>query len=631
MPTPLKRNPDPVLEASHEHRHEHLHHGAHSDNVDIVYAHDDHIERPVSPLDEASAQRRSFVEEHTYPVDMKHNDSADLEKGMHITSSNELSVREADMSSKKSKWKLRTLFIKYRLYVHIFVWAFFTAWWISIVAQDKWRHEWLVPTLIYICIFIRMVTFHVKASYVLYFPRIIWNWYLENIHTRIPEVLRLPLGGLITVAVILIGTFCTPATPQSTHADRAISFFGCVVAIFGLFITSRNWRIIKWQTVIVGMLLQYLIALFVLRTKAGYDIFNFISTMARYLLGFAEEGVAFVTNEETASLSMFFFSVLPAIMFFIAFVQMLYYWGFIQWIVVKFAYAFFWAMKVSGAEAVVAAASPFIGQGESAILIRPFIPHLTRAEIHQIMCSGFATIAGSVLVAYIGMGINPQALISSCVMSIPASLATSKLRYPETEETLTAGRIVVPDDEEDQAVNAFHAFSNGAWMGLKIAGAIIANMVCIIAIVALIDALLGYFGHFWNINNPPLSLAMILGYILYPVAFLLGAPFDELYPIAKLLATKFIQNEFVAYAQLMTMELSPRGTLLATYALCGFANLGSVGNQIGVLSQIAPDRSGDIATVAFSALITGYISTLTSAAVAGMTMADVSHFSASAS
>jgi concentrative nucleoside transporter, CNT family len=133
------------------------------------------------------------------------------------------------------------------------------------------------------------------------------------------------------------------------------------------------------------------------------------------------------------------------------------------------------------------------GQGESAMLIRPFVPHLTMAEIHQIMTSGFATIAGSVLVAYIGLGLNPQALVSSCVMSIPASLAVSKLRYPETEETLTAGRVVVPDDDEHRAANALHAFANGAWLGLKIAGMIVSTLLCIIALVALINGILSKF------------------------------------------------------------------------------------------------------------------------------------------
>ena len=193
------------------------------------------------------------------------------------------------------------------------------------------------------------------------------------------------------------------------------------------------------------------------------DIFAFISELARDLLGFADQGTSFLTASTVPRLGWFLVGVLPAVLFFVALVQLLYYLGVVQWFIGKFAVFFFWSMRVSGVEAVVAAASPFIGQGESAILIKPFVPHSTEAELHQIMCSGFATISGSVLVAYIALGVNGQALVSSCIMSIPASLAISKLRFPESEETLTSGRVVIPDDDEHRAANSLHAFANGAW------------------------------------------------------------------------------------------------------------------------------------------------------------------------
>lgn len=271
------------------------------------------------------------------------------------------------------------------------------------------------------------------------------------------------------------------------------------------------------------------------------DIFNFISGLARDLLGFANQGTTFLTSAEVPKLGWFLVGVLPAIIFFVALVQILFYWGVLQWFIGKFAVFFFWSMRVSGAEAVVAAASPFIGQGESAMLIKPFIAHLTQAELHQIMCSGYATIAGSVLVAYISLGINPQALISSCVMSIPASLAISKLRYPETEETLTAGRVVVPDDDEHRAANSLHAFANGAWLGLKIAGMILATLLCIIALLGLANGLLTWWGHYLNINDPPLTVELIVGYICYPIAFLLGVPRNgDLLKVSQLIGTKLI-------------------------------------------------------------------------------------------
>lgn len=250
----------------------------------------------------------------------------------------------------------------------------------------------------------------------------------------------------------------SPESEDNTRANRAVSLFGLAVFIFVLWATSRNRKAIQWHTVIVGQLVQFIVALFVLRTKAGYDIFSFVSNLCEDLLGFANDGVAFLTATSVTKLGWFFTGVVPPIIFFVSFVQLLYYWGILQWCIVKFAVFFFWSMRVSGAEAVVAAASPFIGQGESAMLIKPFVSHLTQAELHQIMTSGFATIAGSVLVAYISLGVNGQALVSSCVMSIPASLAVSKLRYPEEEETLTAGRVVVPDDDEHRAGKSHPSF-----------------------------------------------------------------------------------------------------------------------------------------------------------------------------
>jgi len=405
------------------------------------------------------------------------------------------------------------------------------------------RHDknWVIPFLLWLCVTIRIVTFYVPARQVMVPMRFVWKNTAVRIVKAVPEKWRIPGAAMVVVATYLVGSFVSEETQQNTRADRAISCLGLLVFIFVLWATSRNRAAIKWHTVIVGMLMQFVIALFVLRTQVGYDIFDFISTLARSLLGFAKDGVAFLTNAETANLGYFFFSVLPAVVFFIALVQLLYYYHVLHWFVGKFASFFFWSMKVSGAEAVVAAASPFIGQGESAMLIKPFVPHLTMAELHQVMCSGFATIAGSVLVAYLAMGINPQALISSCVMSIPASLAVSKLRYPETEESLTAGHVSVPHDDADEAENGLHAFANGTWLGLKIAAMIMGTQMCIIAFIALIDALLSWWGYYLNISDG-LTLEMILGYLLYPVSFLLGVSRsgDDIYRVAQLIGLKLI-------------------------------------------------------------------------------------------
>lgn len=288
--------------------------------------------------------------------------------------------------------------------------------------------------------------------------------------------------------------------------------------------------------------MQYIIALFVLRTKVGFDIFNFISLLARELLGFAGDGVVFLTGESVLELGWFLTNVIPAIIFFVAFVQMMYYWGVVQWFIGKFAVFFFWSMRVSGAEAVVAAATPFIGQGESAMLIKPFVPYLTKAEIHQVMACGFATIAGSVLIAYINLGLNPQVLVSSCIMSIPASLALSHLRYPEEEETLTAGKIVVPKDDVTESANVLEALAKGAWLGIKIGGMIIATLLVIIALLNLVSGLLTWWGRYLNLTGDyDLTVELIVGYLCYPIAFLLGVPRGpDLIKVARLIGLKIV-------------------------------------------------------------------------------------------
>ncbi|KAJ0425132.1 Na+ dependent nucleoside transporter C-terminus-domain-containing protein [Aspergillus carlsbadensis] len=511
-------------------------------------------------------------------------------------------------------------------------WLLFTGWWIAGLILHRYDLGWLIPFLLYLAISLRVFFVYVPIRIFWRPVQYVWGITALKFVAMIPEAWRIPGGALVTIGTIVVGSFASEEAPGNTREDRAVSLFGLVVCIFLLWLTSRNRRKIVWHTVIVGMLVQFIVALFVLRTTAGYDIFDFISMLARELLGFAQKGVDFLTTENfIATHGYFLVSVIPAIIFFVSLVQLLYYSGVLQWAIRKMAVFFFWSMRVSGAEAVVAAASPFIGQGESAMLIKPFIAHLTMAEIHQVMCSGFATIAGSVLVSYLQMGVNPQALISSCVMSIPASLAVSKLRWPEEEETLTAGRVIIPEDTDEKPSNILDAFAKGAWLGIKIAGMIAATLLCIISLIGLIDGLLTWWGRYLNINDPTLTLDLILGYICYPIAFLLGVSRNgDLLKVGQLIGLKLVANEFVAYSALQTDsqydDLSTRSRLIATYALCGFANIGSLGNQIGVLAQLAPSRSGDVSRVAVSAMITGAISTFTSATIAGMLIQNEQQF-----
>lgn len=587
----------------------------------------------------------------TYQQDVS-SDSIDLESGTkklqnesalqsHEYTTN---IDETSSSNTASKLtyiqKLKIRFPYYRLAIDIFIGCFFTAWWLSIVIQPKHRHQWLIPTVIWGMIMVRLITWHIKIlPWLLNKVKIVWDFFTGYVYKVLSKKYqRLITGAVITVGVILLGTFVPSETEYSKRKDRAISFFGCIVAIFLLFVTSKAPSKINWNAVIGGMLMQFIIALFVLRTKCGYDVFNFISTLARELLGFAKDGVAFLTNKDVSQLGMFFFTVLPSVAFFVAFIHIWYYFGVIQWAIRKFAYFFFWTLRVSGAEAITAAASPFIGIGESAILIKDLMPYLTKAELHQIMTSGFSTISGAVLVGYIGLGLNPQALVSSCVMSIPASLAVSKLRYPELENPISSGTVMIPKVEDSEAArekskdepqNVLQAFSNGATLGLRIAGTMMIQCMCIIGLVALCNGILTWFGNYWNIDH--LTLELMLSYIFYPIGFLLGTPRNEILLVSKLIAYKFIQNEYVAYNLLTNEapynEMSKRGTLIATYACCEFANLGSLGITLGVLNTLTNNsRAKDISSSIISALFCGAIATMLSAAIAGMVMHDLNTF-----
>ncbi|EEY22861.1 sodium/nucleoside cotransporter [Verticillium alfalfae VaMs.102] len=619
-PDHLRRNSDPALEPVNQHQHAHLHHATGVAEDNIVYA------KGTGPQ---TIPPQSHLHHHD---DTRASSEHDIEKAKlggqsppEYANGEKVGViaHDDERSSEHQPSKSRTFYRRYRPFFHLFIFLLFTGWWIAGLVLHRDDMNWRIPFLVWLAISMRLFFFYVRSSYLS--RPVIWAWSQSavRVYDALPPKARTPAGAAVTIAAMIVGSMASEEFADNNRENRAVSLFGLAFTIFALWGTSRNRKMINWRPVIGGMLAQFIIALFVLRTGAGYDIFKFIADRAGDLLGFAAKGVIFLTNDKVYELGYFIINVLPPIIFFVAIVQVLYYIGFLQWFIGKVATFIFWALQVSGAEAVVAAATPFIGQGESALLVRPFVPHMTNAELHQILTCGFATISGSVLVAYIGLGLNAQAMVSSCVMSIPASLAISKLRYPEVEETLTAGKVVVPDDEEHAASNAIHAFANGAWLGIKIAGSIMASLLCILAFVGLVDGLLTWWGRFLNINSPPLTLNLIAGYLFYPLAFLLGVPRNsDLLNVSRLIAEKVIINEYSAFLMLKNEapynQMSPRSILISTYALCGFGNIGSLGIQIGILSQLAPSRAGDVAKLAVSALACGVISTLTSAAVAGL-------------
>jgi CNT family concentrative nucleoside transporter len=516
------------------------------------------------------------------------------------------------------------LYPKLRPYILTALALLILGWWISATVLKATRHRWIVQT-IFAWAFILIIAFRYIPNSVVARPvSVVWMASVQQPWYKLPYRTRLAIGWLLLLGIVFGSAFGFPLQTGTTFGDRAINVLGLLVFQLGFYITSTNRAQIPWPTVIVGLFLQQVIALFVLKTGAGFSIFKWIATLAANFLDQALAGAVFFFDQETVSKGWFFVNTLASIIFFVAFIQMMYYIGVMQWILKHFAWFFFKIMNVSGAEAVVAAASPWIGQGESACLVRPYVDLMTESELHLTMTSGFSTIAGSVLAAYINLGVPATNLVTSSVMSIPASMAISKIRVPETEEPVTRGHVTIDRglDDANAPANALHAFSQGAVFGLVVAGQILTNVLTVLSLVAAINGLLTWIGLGFGIHR--LTLQLILRYIFYPVTFFIGVPRGEILAVSEFFATKLIVNEFAAYSALQNLmkngpnPLSPRAYTICSYGLCGFANLGSLGIQIGVLSALAPSRRKVIARIAVSAMICGFLSTLQTAGIVGM-------------
>ncbi|KAK0476601.1 Na+ dependent nucleoside transporter C-terminus-domain-containing protein [Armillaria novae-zelandiae] len=530
---------------------------------------------------------------------------------------------EAVMSTDKEEDETPTFYQRFRPFILGAVAMVILGWWISSIVLKATRHRWIVQTL-FAWFFILVIAFRFIPNRVVSDPvSSVWMPCVQEPWYKLDRKLRLAIGWLCLLGIVFGSAFGFKLENGSNYGDRAISVLGLFIFQCGFVISSKSRSTIPWPTVIVGLFIQQAIALFVLKSGAGFSIFNWIATLAADFLSQSKAGATFFFDVETVAKSWFFVNTLAAIIFFVAFVQMMYYLGVMQWILKNFAWFFFKLMDVSGAEAVVAASSPWIGQGESACLVRPYVDLMTDSELHLTMTSGFSTIAGSVMTAYISLGVPPENLVTSSVMSIPASIAISKIRMPESEEPVTRGNIVIDRGEKKEQApsNALHAFSQGAVFGLIVAGQILTNVLTVLSLVSAINGLLTWIGHGFGIHQ--LTLQLIIGYIFYPVTFFLGVPRSEILTVSRLLATKLVANEFSAYLELKALmasdaALSQRGYTIASYALCGFANLGSLGIQIGVLGALAPSKGKVIARIAVSAMICGFLSTLQTAGIAGM-------------
>jgi CNT family concentrative nucleoside transporter len=358
----------------------------------------------------------------------------------------------------------------------------------------------------------------------------------------------------------------------------------------------------------------------------------------RNMLGYADQGAEFVfriTGQKDdpalppyySLLHTFAFRVLPTIIFFSSFMSVLYYFGVMQWVVRVMAVAMQRTLGTSGAESLSTAANVFVGQTEAPLVIKPYIATLTRSELNAVMVGGFATISGGVLAAFVGMGIDAGHLITASVISAPATLLIAKIMEPETERSVTLGHVTVPI--ERVGVNAVEAAALGAADGMKLAINVAAMLIAFLALLAMVNGLLGWigmqFGYTTSKGLPVWKLETALGYLFAPLAWAMGIEWKDCLPAGQLLGLKMAANEFIAYDELgkwmkpgSAVQISARSQQLLTYALCGFANFGSIGIQIGGIGGMAPQRTSDLAQLGLRAMLGGTLATCMTACVAGV-------------
>ncbi len=405
---------------------------------------------------------------------------------------------------------------------------------------------------------------------------------------------------------------------------------------------STDRRRINWRIVIGGLALQFIFALFILKTVPGRALFDWAGTIFQATIAHVDAGSEFMfgiygrpTDEELppsyALLRTFAFGVLPTIVFFSALMSILYYIGIMQWLVEIIARIMQRTLRTSGAESLSAAANIFVGQTEAPLVIRPYISSMTRSELNAIMVGGFATIAGGVMAAYVQMGIDPGHLLTASVISAPAALMIAKLMVPETETPKTLGHVRVKIEEK--SANVIEAAAAGASDGLKLALNVGAMLLVFLAMLSLANGILAWCGSQWYAMTQiafgwepgtPWSLEAILGWLFAPIAWIMGIPWQDCSKAGELLGIRMVSNEFIAYDRLgqwveaTDQTPQPRSVLILTYALSGFANFSSIGIQLGGIGGIAPERRSELAQLGLKAMLGGTLATLMTACVAGV-------------
>ncbi|XP_047380886.1 solute carrier family 28 member 3 isoform X1 [Sciurus carolinensis] len=470
---------------------------------------------------------------------------------------------------------------------------------------------------------------------------VVWDHLMAKYEHRIDEILspgrRLLnshwfwLKWVIWSLLILGVIFWLILDTAKLGQQQLVSFGGLIMYIILLFLFSKHPTRVYWRPVFWGIGLQFLLGLLILRTNPGFVAFDWLGKQVQTFLGYTDAGAVFVFGEKYTD-HFFAFKVLPIVVFFSTVMSMLYYLGLMQWIIRKVGWVMLVTMGSSPIESVVAAGNVFVGQTESPLLVRPYLPHITRSELHAIMTAGFSTIAGSVLGAYISFGVSSTHLLTASVMSAPASLAVAKLFWPETEKPKITLKNAMKMENGDSR-NLLEAATQGASSSIPLVANIAVNLIAFLALLSFVNSALSWFGNMFD--YPQLSFELICSYIFMPFSFMMGVDWQDSFMVAKLIGYKTFFNEFVAYEHLSKLinlrkeagpkfvngiqqYMSIRSETIATYALCGFANIGSLGIVIGGLTSIAPCRKRDIASGAVRALIAGTTACFMTACIAGI-------------
>lgn len=397
-----------------------------------------------------------------------------------------------------------------------------------------------------------------------------------------------------------------------------MSLVGMVVLLSIAFAASTNRKAIKLRTVGIAFALQFIIGGFVLFFEAGKDALISVSKGVSSVIGFANDGIRFLfgslADKDTLGF-IFAIQVLPVIVFFSALVAVLYHLGIMDWIIRILGGGLQKLLKTSRTESLSATANIFVGQTEAPLIVKPFIATMTKSELFAVMVGGLATVAGSVMAGYVIIGIELKYLIAASFMAAPGGFLMAKMIVPETETPKDTLADITIDDEKP--VNVIDAAASGAANGMHLALNVGAMLLAFVALIALLNGLLGGIGGLFD--YPTLTLQEILGYVFAPVAWLLGVPWDEAIIAGSFIGQKLVVNEFVAYLDFINYRdtLSAHTQAIVTFALCGFANLSSIAILLGGLGGMAPSRRKDIARLGLRAVLAGSMANLMSAAIAG--------------